>query len=227
MDQIISFFASFMTIYDLRGFNGPLRQALAILWVVSVLVTLAAPAAIPLYEREKLVHIRRVLYVSVPLLLLATLGLIFFNDSPRGRWGSDWLVDKDSAQLAVCKLESPGSTDTENVSYRARVHWLTPPTSKIASFHIGAINPNNELWPQVTSNQIAQGQDVQVDLVVSRRSMFPTRFTLVGLDRAAEEIRSNACRSGSTCYLQLPRDGVFRVSDEFTVNSFDEFVPRC
>jgi hypothetical protein len=227
MDTIISFFAYFITIYDLKGYNGPLRQTLAVLWIVALLVTLAVPTAIQLYERDKIVHIRRILYVSVPLLVIATLGLVFFRDAPSFRWGSDWLVDKGSAQLTVCKIESPGANDTENVSYRARVHWLRPPTSQIATFHIGAINPNNELWPQVTSTQIVQGQDAQVDFVVSRRSMFPTGFAVVGLDQAAEETRANACRVGSSCYLQLPRRGVFRVSDEFIVNNFDEFVPRC
>ncbi len=141
---------------------------------------------------------------------------------------NDLLVDnKESAQLTVCKIESPGVNDTENVSYRARVHWRRSPTSGIATFHIGAINPNGEFWPQMTSARIAQGQDVQVDFVVSRQSMFPTRFVVVGLDRFAEEARANTCRPGSSCYLQLPRAGVFQVSDEFSLNSFDESVPGC
>lgn len=231
MDQIISFFASVVTMSDLNGSNGLLRQILAVLWIVACLVTLAAPAAIPLYEHDKIVHIRRTLYVSVPLLMIGTLSLILVHaggrDTISRKWDPRWRIDQGSAHLALCKIESPGASYTENVSYRARIHWQRAPTNAIASFHIGAINPNMELWPQVTSTRIVQGQDAEVDIVVSRRSMFPTHFAVVGMDRSAEETRANACRSGSSCYMQLPREGVFQVSDEFTVNKFDEFVPRC
>jgi hypothetical protein len=215
------------TIADLKGLNGLLRQCLALLWFGALLVIVAAPVALQIYERDKIPLIRRSLHVSVPLLLIATFGLIFFRVAPSDRWSPGWLVDDGSAQLAICKIESEGADYTQNVSYRAKVHWLRTPTSGIATFHIGAINPNNELWPQVSSAEIIEGQDTQVDIVVSRESMFPTRFTVVGLDPSAEEARANACRSGSSCYLKLPREGVFRVSDEFTVTDFGAFVPRC
>lgn len=215
------------TIADLKGFNGLLRQFFAFLWFGALLLTFGAPVALQIYERDKIPLIRRMLHVSVPLLLIATVGLIFFRVAPSGRWSPGWLVDDGSAQLAFCKIETEGADYTQNVSYRAKVRWLRAPTSGIATFHIGAINPNNELWPQMSSAEIVQGQDTQVDIVVSRESMFPTRFTMVGLDPSAEEARANACRSGGSCYLQLPREGVFRVSDEFTVNDFGTFVPRC
>jgi hypothetical protein len=210
MDHIISFFV------DLMGSNGILRQSLALLWIVAGLVTLAAPAAI---QRDRIVRRRRILYVSFPLLVIATLGLTFLpalSGSP---------VENPAqlaAQLAMCKI----SNDAENVRYRASVHWRRPPTSGIATFHIGALNRNYELWTQVTSGRIVQGQDAQVDFTVSRGSMFPTYFAVYGLDRSAEETRANACRSGK-CYLQLPRAGVFRLSEEFTVNNFHQSVPRC
>lgn len=218
MDHIISFFV------DLKGSNGFLRQSLALLWIVTGLVTLAAPAAILLCERDKIVRRRRILYVSVPLLMIATLGLTVI---PAASGSSVENPTQLAAQLAICKIESPGIHDTENVRYRARVHWLRPPTSGIATFHVGALNGEKELWPQVTSGRIVQGQDAQVEFTVSRGSMFPTYFAVYGLDRSAEEARVNACRSPGRCYLKLPRAGVFRLSDEFTVYSFDQPVQRC
>jgi hypothetical protein len=200
---------------DLMGSNGILRQGLALLFIVVGLVTLWAPAA---SQRDKIVRKRPILYVSLPLLMIATLGLAFIPAQRDPRVENPQLA----AQLAVCKI----SNDTEDVTYRASVHWRRPPTSGISNFHIGARNPRNELWPQVTSGRIVQGQDAQVEFTVSRTSMFPTYFAVYGLDRSAEEVRANACRSGK-CYLQLPRAGVFRLSDEFTVNNFDQSVPRC
>lgn len=150
------------------------------------------------------------------------------RDSLDGVHSSEVLVyENESAQLTLCRLEFPDINDAENVRYRARVQWRRPPVSGIASFHIGAINPNGEFWPQVSSTTILQGQESRVDFVVSRRSTLPTRFVVVGLDRSAEAARAGACRPGRSCYLLLPQAGVFQVSNEVRVTDFVESVLRC
>jgi hypothetical protein len=227
MDQIISFLSSFLSIYDLRGLNGPLRQALSILWVSGTLVVLGIPVALNLYEDSKKVLIRRIMYAALAILALSSLGLVYFQNAPAGRWGSDWLSEQDTAVLDVCKLDSPSGDPTQNVTLRARIHWHHPPTVNIQTFHIAAINPNDELWPQVVSSRLIVGEDTTADFVVSRRSMFPTRFAIVGLNEARELMRQNACISASTCFLQMPQNGIYRVSNQFQFDKFDQFIPKC
>lgn len=182
MDQISSYFVGF------KGANGALRYSFVVLWIVTGLVTLAAPAAAQ-------------------------------DTEPR------------DAKLDVCKVEL--RHDTMNVRLRATVQWLdlTTLNREIVTFYIGALNPNGELWPQVTSGRIArrQGrvqrespiQNAEVEFSVSRQSTFPTGFAVFGLNQSAENIRANACSSGS-CYLQTPQEGVFQLSDEVPVESFDD-----
>ncbi|MEQ6335440.1 hypothetical protein [Sphingobium sp. MK2] len=227
MDQIISFFSSFLSIYDLRGFNGLLRQALSILWIIGVMVVLGTPVALQLYERDKKVFIRRVMYVALAILAISTLGLIYFQSAPTGRWGSDWLAEQDTAVLDVCKLDSPSGDPTQNVTFRARIHWRNPPMAKIETYHVAAINPNDELWPQVVSSRLIAGEDTIADFVVSRRSMFPTKFSVIGLDEPREIMRQNACQNASTCFLQMPQNGIYRISNQFQFDKFDQFVPKC
>jgi hypothetical protein len=140
------------------------------------------------------------------------------------------------AKLEVCKVEL--RHDPMNVKFRATVQWAAPTTlnREIVTFYIGALNPNGELWPQVTSGRIARRegrdqrespiQNAQVEFVVSRQSTFPTSFAVFGLNQEMENIRADACRSGS-CYLQTPQAGVIQLSDEFKVDNFDQAVRSC
>jgi len=130
------------------------------------------------------------------------------------------------ATLSLCKLDLP-LRDTMNVKYRATVLWTDSNrvNNTYVTFYIGALNPNDELWPQVSSRQILRNREghvrtAKIEFVVSRRSMFPTRFAVYGLEQGAENTRANACSSSSTCYLQLPIDEVHLVSNEIPIETF-------
>jgi hypothetical protein len=130
-----------------------------------------------------------------------------------------------AAQLTICKVKN--ASDSFDVKFRASVHWLdVPRTNWVTTLYIGALNPNGELWPQVTSGPIVWGGDTQIDFVVSRQSTFPTRFALFGLNQSAQETLANYRRSGRY-YLRWPSDEIALLSNEITVNYFDEVVTLC